>query len=55
MKVTKGEDMTYLSNINWPLLILFTLILVAVIGFGVYFFRLLIKVMKIYISKNKQI
>ena len=47
--------MTYLISINWPLLILFALILVVVIGFGVYFFRLLIKVMKTYISKNKQI
>ena len=47
--------MTYLSSFNWSILILFSLILVAVIGFVVYFFKLLIKVMKIYISKNKQI
>ena len=47
--------MTYLLSINWPMVVISALILGSIIGFFVYFFRLLLKAIKIYISKNRQI
>ena len=47
--------MTYLLSINWPIVVISALILGSIIGFFVYFFRLLLKAIKIYISKNRQI
>ncbi len=44
--------MTNLVEINWPILILFILLSCSIIGFFVYFFRLLIKAIKIYINNS---
>jgi len=38
VKLKGDQHMTYLSSINWPILILVILILGAMIGFFIYFF-----------------
>jgi hypothetical protein len=43
-----------LVSFNWPVLIFSIIILGAIIGFFVYFFRLLIKAIKIYINNNQK-
>jgi len=45
--------MNGLVVINWPLVIIFGLILIFMIVFAVYFFRLIIIALKLYIKQHE--
>ena len=45
--------MNGLVVINWPLVIILGLILIFVIGFTIYLFRLIIKALKLYIKEHE--